>query len=213
MCLSGRGDKDLAEALRGLRDSMAEATLAGVEDRRRVRSCARRRPGSPDAYMMGGFPDPETSLAVADAYVDAGGSRGAGRSLLRPAGRRPGDPLRCHKGAGGDLHTTLLDKWIVPYLGRKRLRDITRQTIDTYSAQIRVDGAGAPTVNRALGLLQGVFHRAVEWRRLPWNPVVGVRRVAHTSLPDDRRAQAGDGRADPRAARPTERGARQRARL
>jgi tryptophan synthase alpha chain len=24
-------------------------------------------------YMMGGFPDPETSLAVADAYVDAGG--------------------------------------------------------------------------------------------------------------------------------------------
>src|SRR4051794_36946118 len=31
-----------------------------------------------------------------------------------------------------------------------------------------------------LGLLQGVFHRAVEWRRLAWHPVVGVRRVAHT---------------------------------
>jgi hypothetical protein len=31
-----------------------------------------------------------------------------------------------------------------------------------------------------LGVLQGVFHRAVEWRRLGWNPVVGVRRVAHS---------------------------------
>src|SRR3954462_3642626 len=77
-------------------------------------------------------------------------------------------------------YTTLLDKWIVPYLGRKRLREITRQTIDAYAAHLRVDGAGAPTVNRALGVLQGVFHRAVEWRRLGWNSVVGVRRVAHT---------------------------------
>ena len=77
-------------------------------------------------------------------------------------------------------YTTLLDKRIVPYLGRKRLRDVTRQTVDSYCAQIRVDGAGAPTVNRTLGLLQGVFHRAVEWRRLAWNPVVGVRRVAHS---------------------------------
>jgi len=77
-------------------------------------------------------------------------------------------------------YTTLLDKWIVPYLGRKRLREITRETIDNYAAQLRVDGAGAPTVNRTLGVLQGVFHRAVEWRRLGWNPVVGVRRVAHT---------------------------------
>jgi integrase len=77
-------------------------------------------------------------------------------------------------------YTTLLDKWIVPYLGRKRLREITRETIDNYAARIRVDGAGAPTINRALGVLQGIFHRAVEWRRLAWNPVVGVRRVAHS---------------------------------
>jgi len=31
-------------------------------------------------------------------------------------------------------------------------------------------------------VLQGVFHRAVEWRRLSWNPVVGVRRVAHSRV-------------------------------
>jgi integrase len=42
------------------------------------------------------------------------------------------------------------------------------------------DGAAAPTVNRALGVLQGVFHWAVEWRRLAWNPVVGTRRLTHT---------------------------------
>jgi integrase len=77
-------------------------------------------------------------------------------------------------------YTTLLDKSIVPYLGRKRLREITRETVDNYCARIRLDGAGAPTVNRALGVLQGVFHRAVEWRRLAWNPVVGVRRGAHS---------------------------------
>ena len=59
-------------------------------------------------------------------------------------------------------YTTLLDKWIVPYLGRKRLREINRETIDSYCARLRVDGAGAPTINRALGLLQGVFRRAVE---------------------------------------------------
>ena len=79
-----------------------------------------------------------------------------------------------------DSYTTLLDKWIVPYLGRKRLREISRETIDLYCARIHADGAGAPTVNRALGLLQGVFHRAVEWRRLAWNPVVGTRRLSHT---------------------------------
>jgi integrase len=37
-------------------------------------------------------------------------------------------------------------------------------------------------------VLQGVFHRAVEWRRLGWNPVVGVRRVA------DSRAETIDAR-------------------
>jgi hypothetical protein len=80
-------------------------------------------------------------------------------------------------------YTTLLDKWIVPYLGRKRLREISRETIDSYAARLHVDGAGAPTINRTLGVLQGVFHRAVEWRRLGWNPVVGVRRAWHTPAP------------------------------
>jgi hypothetical protein len=45
-------------------------------------------------------------------------------------------------------YTTLLDKWIVPYLGRKRLREINRETIDVYAARLRVDGAGAALERR-----------------------------------------------------------------
>jgi tryptophan synthase alpha chain len=53
---------------------MAEATLAGAE-RISAAFAAARAEGRAALmpYMMGGFPDPETSLAVADAYVDAGG--------------------------------------------------------------------------------------------------------------------------------------------
>jgi integrase len=73
----------------------------------------------------------------------------------------------------------VLDRWIVPYLGRLRLRDISRETIDEYRAQLRAAGAGTPTINRALAILQGVLRRAVEWRRLPSNPVSGTVRLRH----------------------------------
>ena len=74
----------------------------------------------------------------------------------------------------------LLDRWLMPYLGDYTLRELTRETIDAYKADIHAAGAGAPTANRALAILQGILHRAVEWNRLPHNPVVGVRRLPHT---------------------------------
>ncbi len=74
----------------------------------------------------------------------------------------------------------VLDKWIIPYLGEYTLRELTRETIDAYRADIHAAGAGAPTVNRALAILQGMLHRAVDWNRLPHNPAVGVRRLPHT---------------------------------
>ncbi len=73
----------------------------------------------------------------------------------------------------------VLDRWIIPYLGRLRLRDISRETVDQYRAELRAAGAGAPTINRALAILQGVLTRAVEWRRLPSNPVAGILRLPH----------------------------------
>ena len=76
-------------------------------------------------------------------------------------------------------YAPVLDKWVVPYLGQMRLRDLSRETIDTYRATLLARGAGAPTVNRCLGILQGVFARGVEWRRISANPVVGVARAGH----------------------------------
>jgi integrase len=73
----------------------------------------------------------------------------------------------------------VLDRWIVAYLGRLRLRDVTRETIMTYVRTLQQKGAGAPTVNRCLGILQGVFQRAVEWNRLAANPFAGVPRLGH----------------------------------
>jgi integrase len=73
----------------------------------------------------------------------------------------------------------LLDRWIVPYLGRLRLRDVSREAVDQYRAQLRAAGAGVPTVNRCLAVLQGVLQRAVEWRRLPANPAAGTIRLPH----------------------------------
>jgi integrase len=73
----------------------------------------------------------------------------------------------------------MIDRWITPYLGSYRLRELTREAIDAYRASILADGAGAPTVNRSLAILQGILRRAVEWRRLPANPVAGAARVRH----------------------------------
>ncbi len=73
-----------------------------------------------------------------------------------------------------------IDKWIIPYLGHLRMRELSREAIDGYRASLVAAGAGAPTVNRCLGILQGILQRAVEWRRISGNPVAGVPRVPHT---------------------------------
>ncbi len=60
------------------------------------------------------------------------------------------------------------------------MRELSREAIDGYRASLVAAGAGAPTVNRCLGILQGILQRAVEWRRISGNPVAGVPRVPHT---------------------------------
>ena len=78
VCLSGRGDKDLAEALRSsaARDERApdprrQPGSSGSPRRsRRARADGRRAALMP--YLMGGFPDLDTSRGSALAYADAG---------------------------------------------------------------------------------------------------------------------------------------------
>ncbi len=73
VCLSGRGDKDLAEALAAL-ELLVMAIGDGVERIAEAFAAARAdgRRAALMPYLMGGFPDLETSRAIALAYADAG---------------------------------------------------------------------------------------------------------------------------------------------
>ncbi len=72
LTLSGRGDKDLAEALVGL-EGLAAMPETGIE--RIAAAFATAKSEGRAAlmpYLMGGFPDMATSAAVIDAYADTG---------------------------------------------------------------------------------------------------------------------------------------------
>ena len=97
VCLSGRGDKDLAEVLALGEDARAVSTGR----RRGSRAPSRRRAAARAAlmpYLMGGFPTLEASRARSARPTRDGGRRPARarRAVLRPARRRPGDPRRGH---------------------------------------------------------------------------------------------------------------------
>lgn len=70
-----------------------------------------------------------------------------------------------------------IDKWLIPYLGTTPLRDINRELIDGWKATLLDDGAGRSSVNKTQAILQGILNRAVEWKRLPHNPVVGAAKL------------------------------------
>ena len=82
ICLSGRGDKDLAEALDKLgshrrsspRGLVRWASSPGGLARRRFnrRAFGARGRAALMPYLMGGFPDVETSVRIAIAYADNG---------------------------------------------------------------------------------------------------------------------------------------------
>jgi integrase len=65
----------------------------------------------------------------------------------------------------------LWDKHIDRRLGGMELRQITPLVLSEFVAELQQDGAGAPTIRSCLGLLQGMFARAVEWDRARVNVV------------------------------------------
>jgi integrase len=64
----------------------------------------------------------------------------------------------------------------LPALGHLELRKVTPQVIAEFRAELQRAGVGAETVRRTLAMLQGIFARAVEWQRIPFNPVKAVRK-------------------------------------
>lgn len=75
-----------------------------------------------------------------------------------------------------DAYAQVWNKHLLPRLGSHRLREIRPQVIVTLIADLERDGVGRPTIRKALSMLQGVLQRAVEWGRLPANPVKAVRK-------------------------------------
>jgi hypothetical protein len=65
----------------------------------------------------------------------------------------------------------LWDKHIDRRLGGMGLRQITPLVLSEFVAELQQDGVGAPTIRSCLGLLQGMFARAVEWDRARVNVV------------------------------------------
>jgi len=78
-------------------------------------------------------------------------------------------------------HAAQWDKHIEPHLGHIRLRDLDAQIVQSWLADLADLGVGLDTRKRSKAVLSGVVERAVEWGRIPSNPV----RVA--KLPASRR--------------------------
>lgn len=65
---------------------------------------------------------------------------------------------------------------VLPHLGDYPLREITPAVVQDWRAKLTADGAGDPTVIKAMGLLQGILTMAVLRGRIPANPVAPVRK-------------------------------------
>jgi len=61
-------------------------------------------------------------------------------------------------------------KHIRGQLGDYRLREVSTEVVEDFQARLAASGVGAPTIRKAVAVLQGVFNRAVAWGRLSLNP-------------------------------------------
>lgn len=71
----------------------------------------------------------------------------------------------------------LIDKHILPELGRYQLRRLNPRMLTTWLAGLET---GDPTKRKVAAVLQGILERAVEWERIPGNPAKVVRKPARS---------------------------------
>lgn len=71
-------------------------------------------------------------------------------------------------------YATTWDRHVLPRLGGYRLHDISPMAVDQFRVDLERAGVGAPTIRKALAVLQSVLGRAVLWGALPANPVAAV---------------------------------------
>ena len=71
-------------------------------------------------------------------------------------------------------YTQVWNKHVLDRLGGYRLRDLTPRVIDGYVSDLERAGVGAPTIRKALAVLQAMLREAVRWERITANPVKSV---------------------------------------
>ena len=71
-------------------------------------------------------------------------------------------------------YTQVWNKHVLDRLGGYRLRDLTPRVIDAFVSDLENAGVGAPTIRKALAVLQAMLREAVRWERIAANPVKSV---------------------------------------
>lgn len=74
-------------------------------------------------------------------------------------------------------YANVIDKWLIPYIGGVRLRDLGHARVRRWRDEALADGCSAVQANKASRVLSSALGAAVREGLLPANPVVGLRRL------------------------------------
>lgn len=107
-----------------------------------------------DQLRLGAFAQVEPSRQVLDDWLAEWWTRYAVAFAPRTRRQRRG----------------VIEKWIVPYIGRVRLADLGPGRVGDWRAEILAAGCPPIQANKALKALSAALGRAVRERRLPFNP-------------------------------------------
>jgi len=134
-------------------DSRAEAEEFEVERRRRAR--------------MGAHGPAEPSKDRLDAWLV---------TWMRRDGPSWARSTQLHRGY-------VCDKWLSPFLGSVRLRDLGRAEVREWRAEVIEQGATPNTANAAKRVLSAALGAAADDGLLPANPCIGIKRLPHKAAP------------------------------
>jgi integrase len=70
----------------------------------------------------------------------------------------------------------LRDRYLLSRLGKYELRRLKPAVIQRFASDLASEGIGQETIRKTLVMLQGMLERAVEWGRIPVNPVRSIRK-------------------------------------
>jgi integrase len=73
-------------------------------------------------------------------------------------------------------YASIWNRHLLGRIGHLQLRQITPGVVDQLKTDLLDDGVGAPTIRKALSLLQAMLREAVTWDRLRLNPVKQIRK-------------------------------------